>query len=211
MSLQNRVVPSIESYYRNKLAESLKNGGKLEEVKIGWPITIGEIDILTDSQVIEVKMLKDWKYALGQVLAYGSYVDSEFNKIHEKRIHILGKPNEERSLIINKICSSLQVKVEYEPINHNEVLRSMTTPNSRKMSIERQIAIKAILELTNNLEHDLTIPFIQLGKKYGVSRELISQVAKNFGVKSDKKTIERKAHGKTTKYERTGGNKHKSR
>ncbi|KAB8317204.1 hypothetical protein SD81_017885 [Tolypothrix campylonemoides VB511288] len=211
MSLKNSV-PSIESYYRNKLAESLKNGRKVEEVKIAYRIEyIGEIDILTDSQVIEVKVLKDWKYALGQVLAYGSYVDSFFKKKHEKYIYILGKPTEEQAVIINKICSSLQVKVEYKHIDYDEVSRSMTTPNSRKMSSERQRATVAILELTNNLEYALTIPFIQLGKRLGVSRYLISQVAKDLGAKTDQKNIKREANGKMTYYEATTVNKYKSR
>lgn len=47
----------------------------------------GVIDLLTDSEVIEVKDLSAWKCALGQILIYSEYYPS-----HSKRIHLFS-PN----------------------------------------------------------------------------------------------------------------------
>jgi hypothetical protein len=46
---------------------------------------VGRIDLLTDTQIIEVKGFSEWKSALGQILAY-----SAFFPTHQKRIHLFG-------------------------------------------------------------------------------------------------------------------------
>ena len=56
-------------------------GGKIE---VKTPA--GTIDLLTDNKIIEIKMVKSWKAALGQVLIYGEYYPN-----HLKRIHLFGK------------------------------------------------------------------------------------------------------------------------
>jgi hypothetical protein len=43
----------------------------------------GRIDILTKTEIIEVKKYKGWKAALGQILVYGNFYPQ-----HKKRIHL---------------------------------------------------------------------------------------------------------------------------
>jgi len=43
----------------------------------------GFIDLLTDTEIIEIKKMKYWKHAIGQILVY-----SEYYKNHKKRIHL---------------------------------------------------------------------------------------------------------------------------
>jgi hypothetical protein len=90
-----------ESYYRDKLAREL--GGKIEVSVSG-----GRIDVLTRSEVIEVKAARAWKGALGQVLIYGkSYPQRRL------RIHLFGElplPLKE----IQEHCRPFGVQVSWE-------------------------------------------------------------------------------------------------
>ena len=79
-----------ESYYRDKLARSLN--GQTEVV-----VPAGRIDILTSNQVIEVKHIKKWNAALGQVITYGVYYPN-----HQKRIHLFGVENNSSKIILIK-------------------------------------------------------------------------------------------------------------
>jgi len=58
--------------------------------KMGGTIEVdclaGKIDLLTATEIIEVKLVKNWKAALGQILIYGNYYPS-----HQKRIHLFGE------------------------------------------------------------------------------------------------------------------------
>ena len=45
----------------------------------------GRIDILTATEIIEVKRIKKWKDAMGQVMAYGIHYPD-----HRKRVHLYG-------------------------------------------------------------------------------------------------------------------------
>ena len=56
----------LEKRIRDQLHQEL---GGLTEVKIA----VGRIDLLTNTEVIEVKQVNDWKSALGQVLAYAAF------------------------------------------------------------------------------------------------------------------------------------------
>lgn len=73
---------NIEQQVRDRLYTQI--GGLVE---IATPV--GRIDLLTDSEIIEVKAFKDWKAALGQVLAY-----SAFYPEHQKRLHLFGTARE---------------------------------------------------------------------------------------------------------------------
>lgn len=77
-------VKGTEAWYRDRLAEKLK-GKKEVHTKAG------RIDILTDTEVIEVKRVSGWKGAIGQVKSYGSYYPN-----HSLRIHLFGKLTEKR-------------------------------------------------------------------------------------------------------------------
>ncbi|MBE9019991.1 hypothetical protein IQ272_28455, partial [Chroococcidiopsidales cyanobacterium LEGE 13417] len=67
----------------------------------------GRIDLLTDTQIIEIKSIQDWKAALGQTLAY-----SGFYPEHQKRIHLFGSAFELKRLSdIEAACLCFGVKV----------------------------------------------------------------------------------------------------
>lgn len=89
--------------YSDKLASELN--GKREAVTLA-----GNIDVLTATEVIEVKVVKAWKCALGQVLVYGSYYPS-----HKKRIHLFGETQELFLKMIKSHCSRFKVIVTWEP------------------------------------------------------------------------------------------------
>lgn len=92
-----------ESYYRDKLAKSL-NGQT--EVKV----PSGRIDILTSNQIIEVKHIKRWKDAIGQIIIYG---DSYPN--HQKRIHLFGiENNSSMILLIKEQCQKRNIIATFE-------------------------------------------------------------------------------------------------
>ncbi len=92
-----------ESYYRDKLAKSL-NGQT--EVKV----PTGRIDILTNNQIIEVKHIKKWKDALGQIIAYGSFYPN-----YQKRIHLFGLENDNNlTRLIQEQCRKQNIIVTFE-------------------------------------------------------------------------------------------------
>ncbi|MBE9018895.1 hypothetical protein C7Y66_11005 [Chroococcidiopsis sp. CCALA 051] len=69
---------SVEYQIRDRLHAEL--GGLVEVIT-----PAGRIDLLTDTEIIEVKAVKDWKAALGQILVY-----SGFYPQHQKRLHLFG-------------------------------------------------------------------------------------------------------------------------
>lgn len=79
---QKKSKRALEREYQNKLAAEI-NG----ETEI--PTPAGNIDVLTSTEIIEVKKILEWKQAIGQVLVYGKYFPN-----HQKRIHLFGKANE---------------------------------------------------------------------------------------------------------------------
>jgi len=92
-----------QSYYRDKLARKLR--GKTE---IKTPDG-GRIDILTSSEIIEVKHLKYWRSALGQIISYGySYPR------YQKRIHLFGDKSCIDFRAVEDICRAQGVKVSWE-------------------------------------------------------------------------------------------------
>lgn len=91
-----------EVNYSTKLA--LQLNGKREV-----PTLAGNIDVLTTTEVIEVKVVKSWKCALGQVLVYGSYYPS-----HKKRIHLFGETQESFLNMIKTHCLKFKILVTWE-------------------------------------------------------------------------------------------------
>lgn len=67
-------------------------GGQLEA-----PCPDGLIDLLTDTEVIEIKCIDGWKSAFGQVLVY-----SEHYPLHVKRIHLFST-NPNRLIKLNSV------------------------------------------------------------------------------------------------------------
>ena len=77
----------------------------------------GYIDIVTETQIIEVKHIDNWKHALGQILAYCS--DDKFNHL-QPRIHLF---NDNKKIIeteiknkIIKTCKKYNCIVTFEDI-----------------------------------------------------------------------------------------------
>jgi len=89
---------------RVQLRLSKKENGQTEVLT-----PVGRIDILTLLEIIEVKHVKSWKSALGQIIAYGTYYPS-----HQKRIHLFGQCHTEMQQTIRSICQKLNVIVTFE-------------------------------------------------------------------------------------------------
>ncbi len=70
----------------------------------------GNIDILTQSEIIEVKKIINWKSGVGQVLIYGHYYPS-----HQKRLHLFGETQESYLKMIKSHCKKLKIKVTWQP------------------------------------------------------------------------------------------------
>lgn len=68
-------------------------------------------DLLTQTEIIEVKHLSEWKSAMGQILAY-----SGFYPEHHKRIHLFGKNDETviATATAMAICLELNIVVTFE-------------------------------------------------------------------------------------------------
>lgn len=91
-----------EVQYKRDLAKQLN--GKVEVKTLA-----GTIDILTMTEIIEVKEVKAWKHALGQVLVYGHYYPS-----HQKRIHLYGETQDSFLKMICSHCKKFNVTVTWE-------------------------------------------------------------------------------------------------
>jgi len=82
-----------ESEIRDRLASGL--AGSQTEV----PTKTGKIDILTPSRVIEVKNVKNYKHAIGQVLSYGCYYPRR-----ERWVYLFGSVSWEQRCLIEREC-----------------------------------------------------------------------------------------------------------
>jgi len=98
-----KVKEKEESYYRDKLARKLRG-----DTEIKTPDG-GRIDILTSSEIIEVKQIKSWRSALGQIISYG-----HFYPRHQKRIHLFGDKSCIDFRAAEDICKAQGVKVSWE-------------------------------------------------------------------------------------------------
>ena len=95
---------SIEKQVRDRLQSQL--GGLTEVVT-----PAGLSDLLTQTEIIEVKHLSEWKSAMGQILAY-----SGFYPEHRKRIHLFGKNDEAVIATAMAICLELDITVTFEEV-----------------------------------------------------------------------------------------------
>lgn len=91
-----------ESLYANDLAIALDGQREVKTLA-------GSIDVLTATEVIEVKKIGSWKHAIGQVLVYGDYYPS-----HQKRIHLYGETQESFLTMIKKHCEKRGILVTWE-------------------------------------------------------------------------------------------------
>lgn len=97
-----------ECSVRNALASSV--GG---EAEVEPPA--GNIDVLSDTEVIEVKYYRQWKHGLGQVLAYHSF----YPRL-AKRLHLFAHTGEAGTRkyfeLAQSVCDRHVVRVTFEEI-----------------------------------------------------------------------------------------------
>ena len=85
---------------------------KLELELNGRPKTcpFGRIDVLTETEIIEIKKWEEHKKAIGQILGYSCYYPD-----HQKRIHFFGiKPNERQLNSIKEVCNKFNIIISEE-------------------------------------------------------------------------------------------------
>lgn len=100
-----------EGNYRNNLAKAL-NG------TIEVPVPIGYIDVVTTDSIIEVKLIDEWKAALGQVIVY-----SIFYPDHKRKLHLLYAPNaniNRYKILLEYVLTKLKVEVEFELLQETD-------------------------------------------------------------------------------------------
>lgn len=95
---------NLEQRVRDRLHREL--GGLIEVSTLA-----GRIDLLTETEIIEIKHLSEWKSAMGQMLAY-----SGFYPEHQKRIHLFSKKGEIVSATAVTICFELGIAVTFEEV-----------------------------------------------------------------------------------------------
>jgi hypothetical protein len=78
--------------------------------KIGGEIEVytefGYIDLLTDKELIEIKIGNKWKHGVGQLLAYGEYYEN-----HILRLHLFDFKEDFK---IESFCKKYNIKLTYE-------------------------------------------------------------------------------------------------
>jgi Zn-finger nucleic acid-binding protein len=71
---------------------------------------IGAIDILTETQIIEIKVWSDYFKAIGQILLYATFYPEK-----QKRMHFFGaKPKQEIITAIETLCEQQNILLTYE-------------------------------------------------------------------------------------------------
>jgi hypothetical protein len=102
----------LNSRYRIRLTEQSvqkRLAKTLGKVQREVPTLAGNVDLLTERELIEVKSVKNWKCAVGQVLIYGqSYPE------HQKRIHLFGEASRDFLSMIRTYCTALDIDVTWE-------------------------------------------------------------------------------------------------
>lgn len=91
-----------EGWYQARLAKKLCG-----ETEVSTPV--GRIDIVTKTEIIELKNAKNWKGAIGQIKSYGKFYPD-----HKLRIHLFGKLTKTKLQHIKSICESEHITLTWE-------------------------------------------------------------------------------------------------
>lgn len=91
-----------ELFVRNNLAKQL-NG----QIEISTPV--GRIDVLTNSEIIEIKQACKFKDGIGQLISYGFYYPN-----HQKRLHLFGNYENINVSSISEVCNAYNIKLTFE-------------------------------------------------------------------------------------------------
>lgn len=96
-----------EAYYQEKLHKEL--GGKREVVLPDRK----RVDLLTETELIEVKHAKSWSHGVGQLLAYSLHHPSK-----QKRLHLFGLSSTKNPRAVfdsaKTVCNSHKIKLTWE-------------------------------------------------------------------------------------------------
>jgi hypothetical protein len=68
----------------------------------------GFVDVVTPKEVIEIKAMRSWKAAIGQILVYRLYFPTK-----SPRIHLFGDDRNTDINVIKEVCKSLGVRVTF--------------------------------------------------------------------------------------------------
>lgn len=98
---KSKKLDTPESQISNRLAKAL--GGKRE---VSTPA--GRIDVLTATEVIEIKKSTEWKNGVGQIQAYQLYYPT-----HGKRLHLFGEPLKNLA-DVKIVCAMLDITLTHE-------------------------------------------------------------------------------------------------
>jgi len=101
---QKSIERKIQMRFENKLK------GKTNVI-----VPVGYIDVLTSTEIIEIKQASDWKHAVGQVMCYAVYYPS-----HQKRLHLFGDTHEKFQQLVEECCFKLSIRVTWEENHHHE-------------------------------------------------------------------------------------------
>lgn len=108
-----KIIPVAEKVYSDALAQALD--GKREVIT-----PVGRIDVLTESEVIEVKHISGWKAAVGQVTLYAAYYPDLGKRIH---LFTSQDPTNEQKLLIEVECCKVGVRVTWNELEEKNETR----------------------------------------------------------------------------------------
>ena len=97
----NEIQPSYKTQREKEIQEDLKH--KLH-AKSEVETPAGFIDLETEDKIIEIKEIRNWKHAIGQILSYGIYINKE------KWIYLFGEG--EQSTIM-EVCDKLGINLVF--------------------------------------------------------------------------------------------------
>lgn len=91
----------------------------------------GFIDVLSDTEVIEVKYYKQWKHGLGQVLAYQSYYPCLARRLH-LFAHVGDVDTRNYFALAKNVCDGHAVKVTFEEVPALDDDETQTLPRVKR-------------------------------------------------------------------------------
>jgi hypothetical protein len=98
----NKPSQDSEAWYRDRLAQQLKGQKEVQT-------PVGRIDVLTKTEIIELKNVKNWKAAIGQVKCYGQYYPN-----HRLRVHLFGEIRASQLLKIQSAYARENIRLTWE-------------------------------------------------------------------------------------------------
>lgn len=101
----NGLVPSNCKLEEREIQVMLQGKNPGSETEVETPV--GKIDLLTLDEIIEIKIMRKWKHAVGQILCYKTYYPT-----HGMRIYLFGNSKIDRDVIYSH-CSTLRILVSF--------------------------------------------------------------------------------------------------